>query len=248
MTYGRRLLYIWAEDEAAGAAIRRILKRDRPDLVVRELSLDAASGRPLEDAVRQCGGIANNSPGLPDTERLARLIVAAGSSLEERIGRLEGLVQDLFARIAPDPLPQVAGDAHSAGILQLDMEACSVSCGARRIALTASEALVAREILQSPDSLLTREHLHRVLYGRAWVPGKRSVDVHVARLRRKLAEVTGLLRIEAVRARGYRLRCFSPGGMTLVLDGSAPPGPTLQPAPGDPPTAAGDSGQNCGEA
>lgn len=163
------------------------------------------------------GGSSRDVP----VERLVRLLISASSLMSERIARVEALANSILSRIKDGAELTPSDRSGSAAVLQLDMSLGRMYCGDRWVDLTASEARVARELLQASPGVLTRDDLHQALYGVGWLPGKRSLDVHVARLRRKLAEVTDLLRVEAVRGRGYRLRSGPPGGVTVLLDGDA---------------------------
>ena len=81
--------------------------------------------------------------------------------------------------------------------------------GGRRVDLTRREFDLLLHLARHPRQVFTRAQLLRAILGDA-LSGDRTVDVHVARLRRKLA----MPLLETVRGVGYRL---SPVADLLLL-------------------------------
>jgi len=78
----------------------------------------------------------------------------------------------------------------------------------RKILLTVSEHKIFLCLSACPNTLVTRRYLHAVLYGNSFV-GRRAVDIHVSRLRKKLASVQDSThRIDAILKDegGYKFR------------------------------------------
>ena len=73
--------------------------------------------------------------------------------------------------------------------------------GHRTVVLTASEAVVADELLAHPDQVVTREALHERLWPDGDAPSDRAVDAIVYRLRRRCRDL-GLL-IRSARGLGF---------------------------------------------
>lgn len=74
----------------------------------------------------------------------------------------------------------------------------------RRVELTGMELEILKLFLQHPNRILSRDEISQALYGRDWDPTNRSIDVHIAHLRRKIegaGEKPNLLR--SVRGVGY---------------------------------------------
>lgn len=71
--------------------------------------------------------------------------------------------------------------------------------------LTEIETLILSRLIQSQDELVDKNSLSMFALGRPWQPEDRSIDVHLARLRRKFRDV-GLNEntIHTVRGKGYR--------------------------------------------
>jgi DNA-binding response OmpR family regulator len=87
------------------------------------------------------------------------------------------------------------------GGLVVDEQARRVSVDGRQIELTRREFDLLAALLRDPDRAHTREALLELVWGSSFVSAK-TVDVHVAALRRKLGDA---LQITALRGVGYRL-------------------------------------------
>lgn len=87
------------------------------------------------------------------------------------------------------------------GSLELDQQARRVSVDGRGVQLTRREFDLLVALLREPERVHTRERLLELVWGSTYLQPK-TVDVHVAGLRRKLGDA---LRITALRGVGYRL-------------------------------------------
>jgi two-component system response regulator ResD len=87
------------------------------------------------------------------------------------------------------------------GRLELDEQARRVSVDGRQVELTRREFDLLAALLREPDRAHTRDALLDVVWGSTFVSPK-TVDVHVAALRRKLGDA---LQVKALRGVGYRL-------------------------------------------
>jgi two-component system response regulator CpxR len=97
------------------------------------------------------------------------------------------------------------------GDVELDRGARTVRCGGTPIELTAVEFDLLDTLLASAGQVMTRETLVRTVLGREFSPFDRSIDVHVANLRRKLGVSGGTERIKSIRGVGY-LYAWTDGG------------------------------------
>ncbi|MBD8063574.1 response regulator transcription factor [Oceanitalea stevensii] len=99
------------------------------------------------------------------------------------------------------------------GDLRLDRDARVVELGGTLLELTRSEFDILTALLSNPRRVLTKSQLAGVLWSEGYDTGleatdadRRSVEVHVANLRRKLGEdATSPRYVETVRGVGYRL-------------------------------------------
>jgi DNA-binding response OmpR family regulator len=77
----------------------------------------------------------------------------------------------------------------------------------RRLDLTAMECEILEQLVLSPGQAVSRDQLSLHLYKRMASPFDRSIDTHVSRIRRKMAE--GRSMILSIRGTGYQL-CHQP--------------------------------------
>jgi DNA-binding response OmpR family regulator len=77
-----------------------------------------------------------------------------------------------------------------------------VTVGASAVELTSKEFDLLACFLEHPGIVLSRERLLDLVWGMTYPGGTRTVDVHVAQLRRKLGDPEG---IRTVRGAGYKL-------------------------------------------
>jgi DNA-binding response OmpR family regulator len=90
----------------------------------------------------------------------------------------------------------------SAGDVVLKREAREVSVGDEVLELTGKEFDLLACFLENPGIVLSRERLLDIVWGMTYPGGTRTVDVHVAQLRRKLDRPQ---MIRTVRGSGYKL-------------------------------------------
>ena len=78
----------------------------------------------------------------------------------------------------------------------------------RRLELTVRELELLTALAERPDRIVSREELHRVVWGEPYRKSDRSVDVYIGKLRHKLdAAVPGRHLIHTHFGFGYRLSC-----------------------------------------
>ena len=87
------------------------------------------------------------------------------------------------------------------GEIELDEQARRVTVAGTEVELTRREFDLLAALLREPDRAHTREALLELVWGSSYVSAK-TVDVHIAALRRKLGDA---FQITALRGVGYRL-------------------------------------------
>jgi DNA-binding response OmpR family regulator len=97
--------------------------------------------------------------------------------------------------------------------LTVDRKAARVHVDGAEIALAPKEYDLLSFLTEEPGALMSREQIMEAVWDANWFGPTKTLDVHVAALRRKLA---GAITIEAVRGVGFRLEIVSSG------DGSSP--------------------------
>ncbi|MCL4393336.1 MAG: response regulator transcription factor [Chloroflexi bacterium] len=91
----------------------------------------------------------------------------------------------------------------SVGDLTIDLDRREVTIGTRAVELRAKEFDLLAVMAQNPSIVLTRERLLEIAWGYDFPGETRTVDVHVAHLRKKLAGAA--TQIETVSGVGYKL-------------------------------------------
>ena len=190
-----------------GAAFRQLLRRHGADIVLMDLTLGA------EDGLHLAREIARNSD-------MGLIIVTSRDTPQERVLGLDAGADDYISKpFAPEELVarvravlrrrssgEQPGDCNpSFGPVQLDIANHLVICSQsqKRVQLTDTEAHILEILMREQGRPASRA----TLLAREVVSSEdRSVDVHVANIRRKL-RAAGLegIRLYPVRGVGYRL-------------------------------------------
>jgi phosphate regulon transcriptional regulator PhoB len=199
--------YEVARARTGAEALRQVRDR-RPDLLILDLMLPEIDGLEVCRRLRQ----QTETSQLPivmltakgdEVDRIVGLEVGADDyivkpfSPKEVLARVRAVLRRTRPPVGPAPL--------SAGTLSLDPATHIARLGEDVLALTPKEFDLLRALLEARGRVLSREYLlDRVWgYSRASEIESRTVDVHVRRLRAKLADEGG--RIVTVKNVGYRL-------------------------------------------
>lgn len=89
--------------------------------------------------------------------------------------------------------------------LVLDRNAHSVRTGRGEVSLRPKEYDLLDLLISAPGQLFPREEIVERVWHHRYLPGSRTLDVHVRWLRGKLAQIGARVSIETVRGVGYRL-------------------------------------------
>jgi DNA-binding response OmpR family regulator len=185
-----------AHDGRDGVALCR---RARPDLVVLDLML------PGIDGLEVCREVQRDRP-VPvlmltardtETDMLVGLGVGADDYMTKPFSmrELTARIRVLLRRVERRP----GGHALTLGDVRVDPERRRVTVGDQQVHLTATEFDLLRCLAERPGIVLSREQLLEEVWG--WRDGSstRTVDSHIAALRRKV----GAERIRTVHGVGY---------------------------------------------
>lgn len=122
-------------------------------------------------------------------------------------GMFDRIVQDcqrrLIEGVAAAGLRRTLG--YTLADLSIGLEPKRLETAKGPIELTRLEAGVLSALLQRPGEVLTRASLYEVALGRASQTDTNVIDVHICRLRTKLARASRTVRIETIRGHGYTL-------------------------------------------
>ena len=92
------------------------------------------------------------------------------------------------------------------GDLRLDSARRSASLGGKLLSLTAREFTILETLMRRPGGTFSREEILEQAWGEREEPMSNTIDVLIARLRKKIDLPGKPSRIETVRGMGYRLR------------------------------------------
>ena len=184
--------------------IEGLNERNPPILILLDLMLPGMSGTELCRRFRR----------EPITRRTPIIMLTAKSSEADRVAGLDlgaddyitkpFSVRELLARVRAvlrrmdESVTKTYEDDH----LMIDFADIRVLCDGRRVKLTNKEFTLLSVLAKSPDRVVTRQQLLDSVWGYSYYGDARTLDVHIRRLRQKLAECGDC--IETVVGVGYR--------------------------------------------
>lgn len=193
--------------EAADCRVaRELLVDERPDLALIDWMLPDMSGLELTRMLKRD----------KDNDDLAIIMLTARADEYDKVTGLESGADDyitkpfspreLVARIQAVLRRGGSGDDElvSAGSLQIDTAGHRVSANDREIRLGPTEYRLLKFLMTHPDRVYSRTQLLDRVWGANVYVEERTVDVHVRRLRKALAEEAADDYIQTVRGSGYR--------------------------------------------
>lgn len=204
-----------------GASLRRLLAERPADLVVLDIAMPGEDGLSVARALRAESdiGIVMLSAAADVVDRVVGLEVGADDyiakpvDLRELLARLRAVLRRREATqqaLAPPPAPPPPGVAPAArrvrigrSWLDLDARRLTGQDGAE-IPLGPSEFALLRAFAERPGRVLTREVLLDLAHPRGEARFDRSIDVRIARIRRKVEAVPDSPAvIRTIRGAGY---------------------------------------------
>jgi two-component system, OmpR family, response regulator RegX3 len=137
-----------------------------------------------------------------EVDRVVGLELGADDYVVKPFG-LRELVARIRAVLRRSERRPAERDVLEAGELRLDLRARRAAIAGRELQLTAKEFDLLALLMRDPGVVVTKQQLLNEVWDTDWYGLSKTVDVHVATLRKKLGE-PGL--IETVRGIGLRLR------------------------------------------
>jgi two-component system OmpR family response regulator len=188
----------------SGAEAMELISPRPPDALVIDVGLPDADGRDLCQALRARG---IQAPVLfltardALTDRLAGFAAGGDDYLTKPFALAE-----LTARLrAALNRAGVDGTVKAAGV-SLDPSNLLVSRGGQSVRLTPTEFRLLGALAARPEQTVSRRELVRAAWPEGAVVHDNTIDVYLARLRRKLRTLPGAPAINTVHGVGYRLR------------------------------------------
>jgi DNA-binding response OmpR family regulator len=192
------------------AAARDSFAAHQPALVVLDLSL------PDGDGLEWCALLQESGDLVPVIMLTARaeeidVVVGLGSGAVDYVTKPFRLAE-LMARIEAHLRTASRSASTSAAADVLTMAGVSVDIGARRVVvdgvgveLRPREFDLLVRLMRDAGNVVRREDLIADVWDENWFGSTKTLDVHIAHLRRKFGEATGVVsRITSVRGVGYR--------------------------------------------
>lgn len=178
----------------SGAAMREAIARHRPDVVLLDVRLPGEDGLTLARYLRErydVGIIMVTASG-EVVDRVVGLEIGADDYVtkpfdpRELLARLKSVMRRLQSRASMSDA--VATREHVAvGRCFLDVAAHRLLDGeGREVPLTSMEFELLKVFTDHPNKVLTRDQILNLTRNREWEPFDRSIDIRIARLRRKV--------------------------------------------------------------
>ena len=173
-----------------------------PDLVLLDLRLPDMDGTEVCQRLRARSGvpiIVVTAKG-EEVDRVVGLELGADDYVVKPFG-----FRELLARIRAVLRRTQRGPSSYrlvAGSLEIDLRARRVALGGHEVELTPKEFDLLALLASDPGAVVSREHVLREVWKTDWFGPTKTVDVHVASLRKKLGDPRW---IETVRGVGLRL-------------------------------------------
>jgi two-component system phosphate regulon response regulator OmpR len=197
-----------------GEILRKVLAGTPPvDLVVLDLNMPGEDGLTIARYLREhteIGIVILTAAGQP-LDRIVGLEIGADDymakpfDLRELLARIKSVLRRISASPAPRSAKRTATEIR-VGNLTLDTESHTLTDeNGKDIPLTSMEYDLLRAFAKAPNRVLDREQLLDAAHRRDTDPFDRSIDVRVARLRRKIEKDPSKPQlIKTIRGAGYK--------------------------------------------
>lgn len=195
-------------EAADGVSAIEITNQQHPDLLVLDLMLPGVDG--LEVCRRVCGEGGPMVLMLTARTEEADKLVGLGMGADDYLTKPFS-PRELVARVKALLRRSAAKKTYSqavikAGPIEIDVNRHLVSVDGDELELTAREFDLLAELARNPGIVLSREQLLENVWGYSYFGDPRVVDVHIAKLRKKLEVDAAKPRyLQTVRGFGYKL-------------------------------------------
>jgi len=190
-------------DASDGLDGLRELYAGSPDLVILDVAMPGLDGWATLERIREVSDV----PVLMLTARDAELERVRGlkGGADDYVVKPFG-VRELVARIRAVTRRTTRREGSTrlvAGPVEIDTRARSVAVDGRRVELTPKEYDVLVALVGADGAVVSKQRLLQEVWGGSWLGAGKTVDVHVASLRRKLGDPDV---VQTVRGVGLRIR------------------------------------------
>ncbi|WP_053755153.1 response regulator transcription factor [Streptomyces sp. MMG1533] len=183
------------------------------DVVLLDLGLPDTDGLDVCKALRERGDvpIIVISARSDETDRVVGLELGADDYVSKPFGVREVIarIRAVMRRMQPRTSAAENAPDRYGSRLTVDRKAARVRLDGEEVALAPKEYDLLAFLTEEPGALMSREQIMEAVWDANWFGPTKTLDVHVAALRRKLK---GAITIEAVRGVGFRLEIAADGG------------------------------------
>jgi DNA-binding response OmpR family regulator len=197
-----------------GHEARKFLERAQPDLITLDLVLPDVDGLVLCSTLKGmadapiiiCSASNRRSDPVLSLKLGADDFVRKPFQVDDLLARIEAVLRRSPPRARSVMAPQTPRALVQVGELAIEPARRRATLGGVQLALTPTEFRLLSVLALRADAVLTRDHLAQEVWGYADASNGRTIDVHIRRLRVKLAggRVPGPV-IISIRGLGYRL-------------------------------------------
>jgi two-component system phosphate regulon response regulator OmpR len=197
----------------SGGDMREVIERNLPDVVLLDVRLPGEDGLTLARYLRErydvgiimvtaAGGVVDRVVGL---EIGADDYITKPFDPRELLARLKSVMRRLHARGSPQGAAGPAAERVAVGRCFLDVASRQLVDGeGREVPITSMEYDLLKVFSEHPNRVLTRDQILTLTKNREWEPFDRSIDIRIARLRRKVeANPEEPRALRTVRGAGY---------------------------------------------
>ena len=185
-----------------------LIREEPPDVIILDWMLPGISG------LEVCRRIRGNKL----TCTIPVIMLSARTMEDDKISGLKNgaddyvskpySIDELMARVNAclrRSMPTAVGETIECGDIRLDAEQYRVYRGGKQLHLGSTEYRLLATLMEKPGRVLTRDQLLDRVWGRRIFVETRTVDVHIARLRKTLCKNGGGDPIRTVRGIGYSI-------------------------------------------
>lgn len=194
-------------EAADGATALAMARKEHPDMLVLDLMLPEVDGLEVCRILRAESDVfvLMLTAKTEETDKLVGLGLGADDYLTKPFSPRELVARVKAILRRAQPKEERRGLLH-AGNLEVDMDRHIARAGGRDLDLTAREFEILAALMARPGMVFTRENLLEQVWGYSYFGDARVVDVHVAKLRKKIEnDPSRPCFIKTVRGVGYKL-------------------------------------------
>ncbi|MBQ1840030.1 MAG: response regulator transcription factor [Atopobiaceae bacterium] len=199
-------------EAADGGAALEMLLNERIDLCLLDIMMPVLDGYHVLKRIRETSDvpvIVISAKG-QDPDKILGLNLGADDYLVKPFNPLEAVARvGATLRRAKGLMARQQGQSQSSDVLrvrdlELDRDACALTCGGAPIDLTPVELRIMTLLMEHPGRVFTKQQLYECGWGDEYVAAENSVMVCMSKLRSKLSDDPQAY-IKTIRGLGYRL-------------------------------------------